>query len=551
MTAFKKTLAFALFAILSAVSLQAQVSFEQLLNADREPENWYMYSGTNMSQRHSGLTQIDTDNVEGLELQWVWQSRSLEKFEASPVVVDGVMYTIQNPDDIVALDATTGRVYWTYEYDPSEEARPCCGRLSRGVAILDDALFIGAIDGRVISVDRLTGQELWNVQVEGARPEAGYAFTHAPQIVKDMVIVGTAGGEFGIRGFIVALDAATGEEAWRFYTIPGPGEPGHETWPQDSDAWMHGGASVWVSGSYDADENLTYWGIGNPGPDWNGDEREGDNLYSNSVVALDADTGELRWHFQFSPHDEFDYDAVQIPVLVDMEWEGEDRKLMLWANRNGFFYVLDRVTGEFLFGRPFVEVNWASGLDGNGRPIRVPGMVPTREGTLIFPGNQGGTNWYSPSFSPETELFYIPSWLNYSSNYVKEPDTYVEGETFTGGGPRGTGPAIRDRNVNFGTDEEGHGAIRAVDPRTGQLEWQFDMADFTDAGILTTASNVLFSGGRDGYFFALDARTGELLWRTTVGERVYSGAMTYMVDGRQYVAVNAGNVLFSYALRAP
>ena len=551
MTAFKKTLAFALFAILSAVSLQAQVSFEQLLNADREPENWYMYSGTNMSQRHSRLTQIDTDNVEDLELQWVWQSRSLEKFEASPVVVDGVMYTIQNPDDIVALDATTGRVYWTYEYDPSEEARPCCGRLSRGVAILDGALFIGAIDGRVISVDALTGQELWNVQVEGARPEAGYAFTHAPQIVKDKVIVGTAGGEFGIRGFIVALDAATGEEAWRFYTIPGPGEPGHETWPQDSDAWMHGGASVWVSGSYDADENLTYWGIGNPGPDWNGDEREGDNLYSNSVVALDADTGELRWHFQFSPHDEFDYDAVQIPVLVDMEWEGEDRKLMLWANRNGFFYVLDRVTGEFLFGRPFVEVNWASGLDGNGRPIRVPGMVPTREGTLIFPGNQGGTNWYSPSFSPETELFYIPSWLNYSSNYVKEPDTYVEGETFTGGGPRGTGPAIRDRNVNFGTDQEGHGAIRAVDPRTGELEWQFDMADFTDAGILTTASNVLFSGGRDGYFFALDARTGELLWRTTVGERVYSGAMTYMVDGRQYVAVNAGNVLFSYALRAP
>ncbi len=551
MTAFKKTLAFALFAILSAVSLQAQVSFEQLLNADREPENWYMYSGTNMSQRHSGLTQIDTDNVEDLELQWVWQSRSLEKFEASPVVVDGVMYTIQNPDDIVALDATTGRVYWTYEYDPSEEARPCCGRLSRGVAILDDALFIGAIDGRVISVDRLTGQELWNVQVEGARPEAGYAFTHAPQIVKDKVIVGTAGGEFGIRGFIVALDAATGEEAWRFYTIPGPGEPGHETWPQDSDAWMHGGASVWVSGSYDADENLTYWGIGNPGPDWNGDEREGDNLYSNSVVALDADTGELRWHFQFSPHDEFDYDAVQIPVLVDMEWEGEDRKLMLWANRNGFFYVLDRVTGEFLFGRPFVEVNWASGLDGNGRPIRVPGMVPTREGTLIFPGNQGGTNWYSPSFSPETELFYIPSWLNYSSNYVKEPDIYVEGETFTGGGPRGTGPAIRDRNVNFGTDEEGYGAIRAIDPRNGELEWQFDMADFTDAGILTTASNVLFSGGRDGYFFALDARTGELLWRTTVGERVYSGAMTYMVDGRQYVAVNAGTVLFSYALRAP
>jgi alcohol dehydrogenase (cytochrome c) len=455
---------------------------------------------------------------------------------------------IQNPDDVVALDAATGRVFWIYEYSPSEEARPCCGRLSRGVAILGDALFLGTIDGRVISIDRHTGQEIWNVQVDGARPEAGYAFTHAPQIVKDKVIVGTAGGEFGIRGFIVALDAATGEETWRFYTIPGPGEPGHETWPEGTDAWMHGGASVWVTGSYDPEHNLTYWGIGNPGPDWNGDERAGDNLYSNSVVALDADTGELRWHFQFSPHDEFDYDAVQIPVLVDMEWEGDDRQLMLWANRNGFFYVLDRVTGEFLFGQPFVEVNWASGLDENGRPIRIPGMVPSEEGTVIFPGNQGGTNWYSPSFSPQTELFYIPSWLNYSSNYVKEPDVYVEGETFTGGGPRGTGPAIRTRNVNFGTDEEGYGAIRAINPRNGELEWQFEMADFTDAGVLTTASNVLFSGGRDGYFFALDARNGDLLWRTPVGERVYSGAMTYMVNGRQHVAVAAGNVLFSYAL---
>ncbi len=549
MTTIRARMTVAVLAVvLSAGAASAQVSFEQLLDAGQDPDNWYMYSGTYMSQRYSTLTQIDSGNVGDLELQWVWQSRSLEKFEATPVVVDGVLYTIQNQDDIVAMDAATGQVYWIYEYEPHEDARPCCGRLSRGVAILDDALFIGAIDGRAISVDARTGRELWNVQVEGARPEAGYAFTHAPQIVRDKVILGTAGGEFGIRGFIVALDAETGEEAWRFYTIPGPGEPGHETWPQGTDAWMHGGASVWLTGSYDPEHDLTYWGIGNPGPDWNGDEREGDNLYSNSVVALDAETGELAWHFQFSPHDEFDYDAVQIPVLVDMEWEGEDRQLMMWANRNGYFYVLDRVTGEFLFGRPFVEVNWASGLDANGRPIRIPGRVPTREGTLIFPGNQGGTNWYSPSFSPRTELFYIPTWLNYSSNYVKEPDVYVEGETFTGGGPRRTGPAVRDRYVNFATDEEGFGAVRAIDPRNGELEWQFDMADFTDAGILTTASDVLFSGGRDGYFFALDARTGEQLWRTSVGERVYSGPMTYVVDGRQHVAVAAGNVLFSYAL---
>ena len=539
----------AIFVIfLSSCPLYAQVSFDQIVNASEEPENWYTYSGTLMSQRYTELTQITTDNVADLELQWVFQARSLEKFEATPLVVDGVMYTIQNPNDVVALDAATGRLFWTYSYDPSEEARPCCGRLNRGVAILDDSLFMGTIDGRLISLDARTGEQLWNIQVEGARPEAGYAFTHAPLVVKDKVIMGTAGGEFGIRGFIAAFDARTGDEAWRFYTIPGPGEPGHDTWPEGTDAWMHGGASVWITGSYDSEHNLTYWGIGNPGPDWNGDEREGDNLYSNSVVALNADTGELEWHFQFSPHDEFDYDAVQIPVLVDMEWEGRAREVMLWANRNGFYYVLDRVTGEFLQGQPFVEVNWASGLDDNGRPVRIPGMVPTREGTLIFPGNQGGTNWYSPSYSPRTGLFYIPSWLNYSSLYVKEPDVYVEGETFTGGGPRRTGPATRSGPINYGTEEEGYGAVRAIDPETGEVVWQFDMGDFTDAGVLTTASDVLFSGGREGYFFALDARYGSLLWRTSVGGRVLSGAMSYMVNGRQYVAVAAGNALFNYAL---
>src|SRR5215469_13835829 len=246
--------------------------------------------------------------------------------------------------------------------------------------------------------------------------------TLAPLIVKDKVIVGTAGGEYGIRGFLAAYDVKTGKEAWRFYTIPGPGEPGHETWGGDS--WKTGGGSVWVTGSYDPELNLTYWGIGNPGPDYNGDARRGDNLYSDSVVALDADTGKLKWYYQFSPHDEFDYDSVQVPVLADMEWQGKDgqkrlRKIMLWANRNGLFYSLDRTTGEFLMGKPFVEVTWMNGFDEKGRPMRLPGAVATAEGTLIYPGNHGGTNWNSPSFSPRTGMFYVGAWAGYSSTFVK------------------------------------------------------------------------------------------------------------------------------------
>jgi len=532
----------------TGASLQAQVTFDRILRAAQEPHNWLTYSGSVLSQRHSQLTQITPENVRNLELQWVFQARSLEKYEATSLVIDGVMYTVQAPNDVVALDAVTGRVFWTYAHTPSPQARPCCGRVNRGLAILGETLFMATIDGRLIAIDAKDGRSLWNVAVEGARPEAGYAFTHAPLVVKDKVIIGTAGGEYGIRGFLAAFDARTGKEAWRFYTIPGEGEPGNDTWAGDS--WKTGGASIWMTGSYDLESNLTYWGIGNPGPDWNGDNRGGDNLYSNSVVALDADTGKLKWHFQFSPHDEFDYDAVQVPVLADITWQGRPTKVMLWANRNGYFYVLDRTSGDFLMGKPFVEVNWASSLTELGRPVRVPGKVPTREGALIAPGNQGGTNWYSPSYSPQTGLFYIPSWVNYTSLYVKQDAEYVEGRTFGGGAPRTTVPGVRaGQLLNYAKEDEGYGAVRAIDPKTGDLKWEFKMTDFTDAGVLTTASNVLFSGGREGYFFALDAKTGSLLWRAAVGGRVVSGPMTYAVGGRQYVAVAAGNALFSFALR--
>ena len=275
----------------TAASLSAQVTFERILHADREPQNWLTYSGTMQSQRHSSLSQINTANVKNLETQWVFQARSLEKFEATPLVVEGVMYTVQAPNDIVALDAATGSVFWVYSYKPSPAARPCCGRVNRGVAILGDTLYMGTIDAHLIAVDAKSGKPLWNREIANAA--AGYALTHAPLIVKDKVIMGVAGGEYGIRGFIAAFDAKTGQEIWRFNTVPGPGEPGHDSWKND--AWKTGGGSVWVTGSYDPDLNLTYWGVGNPGPDWNGDVRPGDNLYTDSVVAIDPDTGKLKW----------------------------------------------------------------------------------------------------------------------------------------------------------------------------------------------------------------------------------------------------------------
>jgi alcohol dehydrogenase (cytochrome c) len=530
--------------MLLGVTLQAQVSFDRILRADNEPQNWLTYSGGFMSQRHSQLTQIAPENVKNLELQWLFQARSLEKFEATPLVVDGVMYTVQAPNDVVALDAASGRVFWVFPYAPSSLARLCCGRVNRGLAILGDTLFMATIDGHLLAIDAKSGGLIWSVSV--AKPELGYSFTVAPLVIKDKVVIGVAGAEYGVRGFLAAFDSRTGTEAWRFNTIPGPGEPGRETWAGDS--WKTGGGSVWVTGSYDSDLNLTYWGIGNPGPDWNGDGRLGDNLYSDSVVALDADTGKLKWHFQFTPHDVFDYDAVQVPVLADIQWQDRPRKVMLFANRNGFLYVLDRTTGQFLLGKPYVKVTWTSGLDDKGRPMKV--LELSENGTLAFPGVQGGTNWYSPSFSPRTGLFYVPSWMDTYATFTKRPVEYRPGQRFTGALPAMSVRILQPSPIiNRRLPEEGYGAIQALDPKTGEKKWEYKMTDVTDGGILTTASDLLFSGGREGYFFALDAKTGALLWKTSVGAQVSSGPMTYSIGGRQFVAVTAGSALFTYALR--
>ena len=532
-----------------ASPVDAQVSFERLLNAEQEPHNWLTYSGAYSSNRHSLLDQITTANAGELELQWVFQAQSLQSFESTPLVVDGIMYLTEAPSTVVALDAKLGRVFWTYEHAPSSEARPCCGRVNRGLAILDHTLFLAGLDAELIAIDAVTGRPVWQTTV--ADPSAGYTMTMAPLVVKDKVVVGIAGGEYGIRGFIAAYDAAAGDEVWRFHTIPAPGEPGHETWPAGSDAWEHGGGATWLTGSYDPDLDLIYWGTGNPGPDWNPAQRLGDNLYSDSVVALDADTGELEWHFQFTPNDPYDYDSVQIPVLVDYPAnDGSTLKLMLWGNRNGFFYVLDRATGQFVNGQPFVDVNWADSLDDAGRPV----LTPQPPGTTTFPGVQGGTNWYSPSYSPSTRLFYLSAWEAYGSNFEPEEVEYQPGRIFLGGRPASPNPnapnipGIGRGPINTWTEAAGSGAVIAIDPSTGEEQWKFAMTDVTSSGILTTTSNLLFTGNREGYFHALDAETGDLLWRTTLGGMIASGPISYAVDDRQYVAVAAGNGLFVFAL---
>jgi alcohol dehydrogenase (cytochrome c) len=545
----RRAIPWLLILVAGAVVTDAQVTSDRLARANDEPQNWLTYSGGYSSQRYSQLKQIDPGNVKNLELQWILPNQVFGAWQSTPLVVNGVLYVTQRPNDVLAVDAKTGRAFWQYRYSVSPDARACCGANNRGLAILGDTLYMGTLDAHLVAIDARTGRSVWNTTV--GDPKLGYSITMAPLVVKDRVMVGVGGGEYGIRGFVAAFDARTGKEQWRFHTIPGPGEPGHETWKGDT--WKTGGGSIWVTPSYDPALNLTYWGVGNPGPDWNADQRPGDNLYTDSVVALDADTGRLKWHFQFSPNDTYDYDAVQIAVLADINWRGAPTKAMLWANRNGFFYVLDRTNGRFLLGEPFVKVNWASGLDSAGRPI----ATPQPPGQPTWPGNQGGTNWYSPSFSPRTGLMYVPAWEGYASIFRKEAQEYVPGRTFGGGGattltPVPGAPGIRigrTTPINNWTDAVGHGSVIAIDPQTGQRKWTFPQYDVTDSGILTTATDLLFTGGREGYFYALDAKTGTELWKASLGGQIVNGPITYAVDGKQYVAVISGNSLIAFALR--
>lgn len=510
------------------VAVQAQVPYERIVNAAREPGNWLTYSGNYLGHRHSPLTELTPANVGQLKVKWTYQFE-LGRTQVSPIVADGVMY-ITSPNKAAALDLRTGRPLWNWQRPiPTDYQSIGFGRVNRGPAILDGMLYVATLDCYLVALDVKSGQERWTARVEDYKP--GYSMTLAPLAIKDKVLVGVSGGEAGIRGFVDAYDARTGRRLWRFYGIPGPGEPGHETWQGDS--WKTGGASTWVTGSYDPALNLVYWGIGNAGPDWNGDARKGDNLYTCSFVALDAESGKLKWHFQFTPHDTHDWDATHVPVLVDTVVRGQARKLVVNPNRNAFYYALDRTSGEFLAGREYARQTWARGLDDRGRPIVIAGTDPTTEGVLVWPSLNGATVWFSPSYSPLTRLLYV-SVREVGSTYYKREAEFRPGTFFAGGG-----------ETRIPQDQQ-WGAVRALEVTSGKMAWEFRLTSAPWAGVLSTAGGLVFSGTNEGNIFALDAATGKPLWDFQAGGPVFANPISFNIDGRQHVALAADRVLYVF-----
>jgi alcohol dehydrogenase (cytochrome c) len=521
-------------ALAGGSSVAGQVTADRLVNAAREPQQWLTYSGTYDGTRYTPLDQINRTNVQRLGLEWAFQTGVRGWHETTPLVIDGVMYVTAPQNHAFALDVRTGRPLWHYERTLPKELSLCCGMQNRGFAALGDRVFMGTVDAHVVALDAKTGRVRWDVAAGDA--DKGYSFTGAPLAVKDKILIGVAGGEYGIRGFIDAYDAETGARAWRFYTIPGEGERGNETWAGDS--WKRGGAPTWVTGSYDPALNTVYWGTGNPGPQMYGANRKGDNLYSDSLVALDADTGALKWHFQFTPHDVHDWDSTHTPVLFDEMIAGRSRKLVAVANRNGFFYVLDRVNGTFLLGRPYTQVTWAKELDANGRPIVLPNTDPTPEGTRVCPSGIGGTNWHQPSYSPQTKLVYF---------FSRETcDTFLADEKLEP--PHRPGRPYIGSAFYTQPDEHEEAAVRAVDPKTGNVKWEFRQFSGAWAGVFSTAGGLVFSGDGQGNFIALDADTGRDLWHVPLGADVHSAAISYAVGGRQFITIPAGGALFTFAL---
>lgn len=509
--------------------LQAQAPYERIVNAAREPQNWLTYSGGYQGHRYSALTQINTTTVRNLKTSWMYQFESGYN-QVSPIVVDGVMY-VTGPNFAAALDARTGRSLWTWRRPVPKDLQTIgFGRTNRGAAILDDKIYVGTLDSYLVALDARTGAVRWEAKV--ADYKVGHCITVAPLAVKDKVIVGISGGEAGIRGFLDAYDAKTGKQLWRHWTIPAPGEPGSETWT--GDAWKTGGAPTWVTGVYDPQLNLIYWGTGNPAPDWNGDVRPGDNLYSCSLLAIDANTGQRKWHFQFTPHDTHDWDATQVPMLVEAKIRGRARKLVATPNRNGFYYLLDRESGEFLHGSVYAKQTWAKGLDDKGRPILIPGMEPSAEGTLAWPSLQGATNWMSPSFHPQHRLVFVAV-REMGAYYYKGEAKYKPGTFFAGGGER----ALKDTAF---------GAVRALDLETGKQRWEFRLHSPPWAGLLSTAGGLVFGGSSEGNFYALDALTGKPLWEMQTGASMAANPISYSVDGKQYIAVATGHVLLVFGL---
>ena len=509
------------------------VTYQDLLNGLKNATSWLTYSGDYSGQRHSPLKQITPENARRLAAQWTFQTETMARgrgFEATPLVLDGVMY-VTGPNGFAwALDARTGRPFWRYRRDlPNNLTYGASAPVNRGFGALGDRLFMTTLDAHLLALDMKTGNVLWDIEL--ADYKMGYSATMAPLVVKDKVIVGISGGDYPTRGFLDAYDPANGARIWRFYTVPDPGEPGSETWPASPVALARGGGGTWVTGTYDPELNTIYWGTGNPNPDYYGEDRKGENLYTCSLVAIDPDTGKIKWYYQFTPHDTHDWDSNHVPVLAAVSIGGQRRKVVMVANRNGFFYVLDRITGKVILGKPFTDSTWARELGPDGHPI-----VLNDGSKGCIPDNWGGTNFMPPSFDSALGLFFVTA-RETCATFVPEKQVITPGRFSLSGTVR------RDL-------DKAYGALRAIDATTGERRWEFKFPSPSFAGVLSTASGVVFGGDNEGNFMAFDARTGRNVWHYQTGNPIWGGApMTYLLDDRQYVMIGSGTNVTAFALR--
>ncbi len=530
-----KTVAIAAAILGSAVLLAQEsgpsaVTWQDLLQGYKNPTRWVTYSGDFTGQRHSPLTQITPANAHRLTAKWTFQTGIVPRrgFEGTPLAVNDILYVPGPFNNAWAIDARTGRPFWNYKRTlPNDLTYGATSPVNRGFAILGDKLFMPTADAHLIALDTRTGTVAWDAVM--ADYKLGYAATAAPLVVKDKVIMGISGSDWPTRGFIDAYDAATGKLAWRFYTVPGPGEPGSETWPK-TDAIARGGGGAWVTGSYDPELNLLYYGTGNPNPDYYGEDRKGTNLYTASLVAIDADTGKLKWYFQFTPHDLHDWDSNHVPVIADVPIGGQLRKTVMVANRNGFFYVLDRVTGKLIVGKPFSDQTWARELDQDGHPIVV------NDGSKgCLPDQWGSTNHMPPSYDPALRMFFVTV-RETCATYYPAKEEFTPGRGLMGG----TVQRYADRS---------YGVLRAIDPVTVERKWEFKYETPTMAGVMSTASGVVFAGDNEGNFMAFNAKTGKNLWFYPTGSPIWgAAAMTYMLDGKQQVVIGSGTSLVAFGL---
>lgn len=512
----------------------APLTTAELLVAAEQDSEWVVYGGDLSGRRHKDVPEFTAASVGRLGLSWALQVPSdPANSQSTPLAVRGLV-VVTSVLGVIAANQATGDVVWRYYRDPGSDVSLCCGRASRGAAVYGNLVFYATLDAHLIALDLETGQVVWDVTVADA--EHGYSMSGAPLVADGKIIVGVGGGEFGIRGFLDAYDPPTGKRLWRFHTVPLPGEPGGETWP--AGRAKRGGGSTWVTGAYDPQLRLVYWGVGNPGPDFAPDIRPGDNLYTESVIALDVDQGTLRWSYQFTPNDSHDWDATQQPVLVDATWEGAPRKLMLWANRNGFFYVLDRVTGAFLRGTAFVRQTWNDGFESNGRPKIRPGMDPAPgSGTVVYPSVGGATTWWPPAFSPGLDLFFVPA-RDMASVFFREEDLVD-----------GTGQYVGGRAVPMATKPP-ENSILALDLHTGQVRWRARLSEVRRAwmGGLLSLGDRLVIGGYGPYLFIYDARTGAQVWSRNLGATIAAPPVVFRVDGDPRLGVVAGSVFYVFEL---